>query len=151
MINWYLTKAYWYLHNHSLFNWSFTNAKLILIDSLNQITIYQYLTITYQYFVCARLHSKKQHLTDPDWYLNNRYRLCLNREWYWNQTKEQFVSLIYFLLRPNCHIQYKVLYNGENVRRHFVVSLFPAMFLKFITKSGNTKSIFYLDKISADS
>ena len=30
-------------------------AKLVLIDSLNQINIYQYLTITYQYLVCAYL------------------------------------------------------------------------------------------------
>ena len=37
----------------SYFNWSFTNAKLVLIDSLNQINIYQYLTVTYQYLVCA--------------------------------------------------------------------------------------------------
>ena len=31
----------------------FTNAKLILIDFLIQINIYQYLTVTYQYFVNA--------------------------------------------------------------------------------------------------
>ena len=53
MLNWYLTNAYWYLHDYSLFNWSFTNDKLVLIDSLNQINIYQYLTVTYQYLVCA--------------------------------------------------------------------------------------------------
>ena len=46
---------YWYLpiHDYSLFNWSFTDAKLILIDSLNQINISQYLTVTYQYLVHA--------------------------------------------------------------------------------------------------
>ena len=49
----YLTDTYWYLHDYSLFNWYFTNAKLVLIDSLNQIKIYQYLTVTYQYLVCA--------------------------------------------------------------------------------------------------
>ena len=53
MFNQYLTDTYRYLHDYSLFNWSFTNAKLILIDSLNQISIYQYLTVTYQYLVYA--------------------------------------------------------------------------------------------------
>ena len=43
----------WYLHDYSLFNWSFTNAKLILIDFLIQINIYQRLTVTYQYLVNA--------------------------------------------------------------------------------------------------
>ena len=55
MLNQYLTNAYQYLHEYSLFNWSFTNAKLILIDFLNQINIeqYFYLTVTYQYLVNA--------------------------------------------------------------------------------------------------
>ena len=55
MLYWYLTDIYQYLHDYFLFNWSFTNAKLILIDSLNQINIYQcfYLTVTYQYLVNA--------------------------------------------------------------------------------------------------
>ena len=48
-----LTNTYQCLHDYSLFNWPFTNAKLILIDSLNQINIYQYLTVTYQYLVYA--------------------------------------------------------------------------------------------------
>ena len=42
MNNQYLTDTYQYLHNHSLFSWSFTNAKLVPIDSLNQINIYIY-------------------------------------------------------------------------------------------------------------
>ena len=46
-----LTNTYQCLHDYSLFNWPFTNAKLI--DSLNQINIYQYLTVTYQYLVYA--------------------------------------------------------------------------------------------------
>ena len=53
MLNWYLTNTCWFLHDYFLFNWSFTNAKLILIDSLNQINVYQYLTVTYQYLACA--------------------------------------------------------------------------------------------------
>ena len=53
MLNWYLTNTCWFLHDYFLFNWSFTNAKLILIDSLNQINVYQYLTVTYQYLVNA--------------------------------------------------------------------------------------------------
>ena len=53
MLNqWYLTDTYQYVYD-LLFSWSFTNAKLILIDSLNQINIYQYLTVTYQYLVYA--------------------------------------------------------------------------------------------------
>ena len=40
MLNQYLTNAYRYLHDYFLFNRSFTNAKLVLIDSLNQINIY---------------------------------------------------------------------------------------------------------------
>ena len=51
-------------------------AKLVLIDSLNQINIYQYLTI-YQYLVYAQL---KQHLTGPGQYLNNSYRLVILRQ-----------------------------------------------------------------------
>ena len=35
--------------------------------------------------------------------------------------------------------------------RHFVVSLFLALILKFLTKYGNINSIFHSDKISADS
>ena len=48
------------LHDHFLFNWSFTNAKhkLILTDSLIQICIYWY-------------------LTGPDNYLNDSYRLVV--------------------------------------------------------------------------
>ena len=53
MLNQYSINTYWYLHEYSLFNWSFANAKPILIDSLNQINIYQYLTVTYQYLVNA--------------------------------------------------------------------------------------------------
>ena len=53
MLNQYLTDTYQYLHDYSLFNWSFTIAKLILIDSLNQINICQYLTVTYKYLVHA--------------------------------------------------------------------------------------------------
>ena len=49
MLNWYLTDAYQYLHDYSLFNWSFINTKLI--DFLIQINICQYLTVTYQYLV----------------------------------------------------------------------------------------------------
>ena len=37
--------------NYFLFNWSITNAKLILTDFLIQINIYQYLTVNYQYLV----------------------------------------------------------------------------------------------------
>ena len=48
-----MTNTYQLLHDYSLFNWSFTNGKLILIDFLNQINIYQYLTATYQYLVNA--------------------------------------------------------------------------------------------------
>ena len=46
MLNQFLTDTWWYLHDYCLFNWSFTNAKLILMDSLNQINIYKYLTVT---------------------------------------------------------------------------------------------------------
>ena len=55
MLNQYLTDIVQYLYDYSLYNWSFTNDKLILIDSLNQINIYQYfyLTVTYQYLVNA--------------------------------------------------------------------------------------------------
>ena len=55
MLNQYLTDIVRYLYDYSLYNWSFTNDKLILIDSLNQINIYQYfyLTVTYQYLVNA--------------------------------------------------------------------------------------------------
>ena len=53
MLDQYLTNTYQYFHDYSLFNWSFSNAKLVLIDSLSQINIYQYLTVTYQYLVCA--------------------------------------------------------------------------------------------------
>ena len=53
MLNECLTSTYWYLHGYSLYNWSFTNAKLVLTDSSNQINIYYYLTVTYQYLVCA--------------------------------------------------------------------------------------------------
>ena len=49
MLNWCLTDAYQYLHDYSLFNWSFINTKLI--DFLIQINICQYLTVTYQYLV----------------------------------------------------------------------------------------------------
>ena len=35
--------------------------------------------------------------------------------------------------------------------RHFVVSLFLALILKFLTKYGNRNSINHSDKISADS
>ena len=51
-------------------------AKLVLIDSLNQINIYQYLTV-HQYLVCAEL---KQHITGPDQYLNNSHRLVILRQ-----------------------------------------------------------------------
>ena len=74
MLNQYLTDAYLYLHDYSLANRSFSNAKLILLDLLNQISIYQYLTVTYQYFMLTYL---KQHLTSPDQYLNNSYRLII--------------------------------------------------------------------------
>ena len=55
MLNQYLTDIVRYLYDYSLYNWSFTNDELILIDSLNQINIYQYfyLTVTYQYLVNA--------------------------------------------------------------------------------------------------
>ena len=55
MLNQYLTDIVRYLYDYSLYNWSFINDKLILIDSLNQINIYQYfyLTVTYQYLVNA--------------------------------------------------------------------------------------------------
>ena len=55
MLNQYLTNTYQYLRHYSQFNWSFTNAKLIRIDSWNLINIYQYfyLTVTYQYLVNA--------------------------------------------------------------------------------------------------
>ena len=55
MLNQYLTDIVQYLYDYSLYNWPFTNDKLILIDSLNQINIYQYfyLTVTYQYLVNA--------------------------------------------------------------------------------------------------
>ena len=47
MLNQYLTDTYRYLRDYSLFNWPFTNAKLILINFLIQINIYQNLTVTY--------------------------------------------------------------------------------------------------------
>ena len=55
MLNQYLTDIVQYLYDYSLYNWPFTNDKPILIDSLNQINIYQYfyLTVTYQYLVNA--------------------------------------------------------------------------------------------------
>ena len=53
MFNPYLTDVYRYLYDYFLFNWSFTNVKLILIDFLIQINIYQYLTVTCQYLVNA--------------------------------------------------------------------------------------------------
>ena len=43
----YLTNTYQFLHDNSPFNWSFTKAKLILIDFLIKINIYQHLTVTY--------------------------------------------------------------------------------------------------------
>ena len=55
MLNQYLTDIVQYLYDYSLYSWPFTNDKPILIDSLNQINIYQYfyLTVTYQYLVNA--------------------------------------------------------------------------------------------------
>ena len=57
---------------------TFTNAKLILIDFLIQINIYQYLTVTYQYLVKA--YIVRANLTRPDQYLNDRYRLLIQRQ-----------------------------------------------------------------------
>ena len=65
MFNRYLTNTYQYLHDYSLFNWSFTNGKLILIDSLNQVNIYQYLTVTYQYLVHAYIVKATFNLSWP--------------------------------------------------------------------------------------
>ena len=45
MLNQYLIDTYQYLHDYSLFNWWFTNDKLILLYSLNQVNIYQNLTV----------------------------------------------------------------------------------------------------------
>ena len=56
MLNQYLTNTYQYSYDYSLFRLSFNNAKLILIDSLNQINIYQYLPVTYQYLVYAYIY-----------------------------------------------------------------------------------------------
>ena len=55
MLNRYLTDTYLYLHDYSLFNRSFTNAKLTLIEFLIQISIYQYLTVIYQYLIKGTL------------------------------------------------------------------------------------------------
>ena len=57
MLNQYLTNTYQYSYDYSLFSLSFNNAKLILIDSLNQINIYQYLPVTYQYLVYAYIYT----------------------------------------------------------------------------------------------
>ena len=76
MLNWYLTDTYQYLNDYSLFNWSFTNTKPVLID--NQISIYQYLTVTYQHLVCAYT-VKATCNCGPDQYLNNSYRLAILR------------------------------------------------------------------------
>ena len=54
----YWTDTYQYLDDYFLFNWSFTNAKLILINFLIQINIYQNLTVTYQYLVNQALIVK---------------------------------------------------------------------------------------------
>ena len=100
------------LHDYSLFNWSFTNSKLILIDFINQINIYQYLTVTYLYLVYAYIVEATFNQSWPVILVILVIpRPCLNREWYWNQAKEWFVSLIYFLHRLNCHIQDEALYN----------------------------------------
>ena len=55
MLNQYLSDTYLYLHDYSLFNRSFTNAKLTLIEFLIQISIYQYLTVIYQYLIKGTL------------------------------------------------------------------------------------------------
>ena len=49
MLNRYLPILNQYVYDYSLFNWSFSNAKLILKGFLSQINIYQYLTATCQY------------------------------------------------------------------------------------------------------
>ena len=52
-----------------------SNSKLILTDFLIQISIYQGLTVTCQYFQIM-LTKLKQYLTGPDHYLIDSYRLA---------------------------------------------------------------------------
>ena len=54
MLKWYLTDTYQYLHDYSLFNWSYANVKLVLIDTPNQ-----YLPIfnCYSPIFSLRLHT----------------------------------------------------------------------------------------------
>ena len=75
MFNQYLTNICWYLHDYSLFNCSFSNAILVLIDSLNQINIYQYLSFLPIFSLCL-----KGLLTGPDQYLNDSHRLAILRQ-----------------------------------------------------------------------
>ena len=103
MLNWCLTDTYWYLHDYSLFNWSFT--KLVLIDSLNQINIYWYLTVTHQYLVCAYIVKATFNWSWPI-FKNNSYiqtcdfktvilRLVIPRPW--NSLSIEFFALTYAL------------------------------------------------------
>ena len=50
MFNQYLTDTCWYLHDYSLINQSFSNAKLIL-TFVNPNQYLPILTVTYQYLV----------------------------------------------------------------------------------------------------
>ena len=75
MFNQYSTNIYWYLHDYSLFNCSFSNAILVLIDSLDQINIYQYLSFLPIFSLCL-----KEHLTGPDQYFNDSHSLVILRQ-----------------------------------------------------------------------
>ena len=64
-----------------------------------------------------------------------------------NQTKELFVSLIYFLLKTNSYFQDEAFYIGRMLKELCSYSLFLALTLKFLTTYGNINSVYHSDKI----
>ena len=98
MNNQYLTDTYQYLHNHSLFSWSFTNAKLVPIDSLNQINIYIY----------------NSHIQDETLYNGRMLRsfvvIVCSLYWFWNFSLNM-VILIQFIIQIKWFCQFPWRYN----------------------------------------